>query len=83
MPRKLAVIRASLGWKDGKDGKKHRTLRDVGYLLQHSDGRAYLMLRADFDYGRIPVAPGGDAFFLELRTAPDRELAEVPREPGG
>ena len=82
MPNKLGNVYASLGSYTGEDGKKHRTMRDVGVLLQHSDGRAYLMLRADFDFGRIPVAPGRDAFFLEVQVETGKELILAPKEPG-
>lgn len=68
MPEKLAVITASLGSYEGEDGKKHSRPRDVGYLMQHSDGRCYLMMDATFDYGRIPIPPGANAFFLNVRV---------------
>lgn len=82
MPKQLGKVYASLGSYTDEAGKKHRTMRDVGVLLQHSDGRAYLMMRADFDFGRIPVAPGRDAFFLEVQTPPGKELILAPWEPG-
>ena len=66
MAREVAKVWASLGTRTDSDGKKHRVTREVGKLLVHSDGRAYLMMRADFDYGRIPVEPGRDAFFLDV-----------------
>ena len=80
MPEKLGKAIASLGSYEDKDGKKHTKHKDVGYLLQHSDGRCYMMMNAVFDYGRIPVSPGGDAFFLEIRV-PDGLRLELVEEP--
>lgn len=66
MAREIAKIWASLGKRVDDQGHERRVTREVGKLMIHSDGRAYLMMRADFDYGRIPVEPGRDAFFLEV-----------------
>ena len=82
MSKALGKVWASLGTLTDRDGKKRRAMREVGVLLQHSDGRAYLMMHADFDFGRIPVEPGRDAFFLEIRTEEGKELALAQREPG-
>ena len=50
--------------------------------MQHSDGRMYIELRADFDFGRIPVSPGGDRFFMGLRLERGVEVRVPTREPG-
>lgn len=80
MPEKLGTAIASLGSREGRDGKKHANKRTVGYLMRHSDGRCYMMMDGVFDYGRIPVPPGGDAFFLEIRV-PDGLRLELVEEP--
>ena len=80
MPEKIGAVIASLGSREGKDGRKHANKRSVGYLMQHSDGRCYMIMNAAFDYGRIPVPPGGDAFFLEIRV-PDGMKLDLVEEP--
>ncbi|MBQ9527064.1 MAG: hypothetical protein IJR68_05580 [Fretibacterium sp.] len=80
MPEKLGVAVASLGSCEGRDGKRHAKTKNVGYLIQHSDGRCYIMMDATFDYGRIPVGPGHDAFFLEVRV-PDGLKLELVEKP--
>ena len=57
MARKIGVAVVSLGQYLGKDGRRRANNREVGIVMQHSDGRMYIELRADFDFGRIPVPP--------------------------
>lgn len=80
MPEKLAVINASLGSHEGKDGKKHAVYRTVGELFKHTDGRCFLKMSAYFDYGRLKVAEGHDAFFLEVKVPDKAILALLNKE---
>ena len=68
MSEKLAVINASLGKYTDKDGKERTRYQEVGTLFKHSDGRCFLRMNAYFDYGRLNVKEGNDAFFLEVKT---------------
>jgi len=82
MARKIGVAVVSLGQYLGKDGRRRANNREVGIVMQHSDGRMYIELRADFDFGRIPVPPGGDRFFMGLRLDRGVEVRVPTREPG-
>lgn len=82
MARKIGVAVVSLGQYLGKDGRRRANNREVGIVMQHSDGRMYIELRADFDFGRIPVSPGGDRFFMGLRLERGVEVRVPTREPG-
>lgn len=82
MARKICVAVVSLGQYLGKDGRRRANNREVGIVMQHSDGRMYIELRADFDFGRIPVPPGGDRFFMGLRLERGVEVRVPTREPG-
>lgn len=74
MTEKLAIINASTGSYEDKDGNKRARHQEVGALWQHNDGRCYLAMSAFFDYGRIAVKEGRDAFFLEVRTPEGKVL---------
>ena len=82
MARKIGVAVVSLGQYLGKDGRRRANNREVGIVMQHSDGRMYIELRVDFDFGRIPVSPGGDRFFMGLRLERGVEVRVPTREPG-
>ena len=82
MARKIGVAVVSLGQYLGKDGKKRANNREVGNVLQHSDGRVYVEIRADFDFGRIPVPSCGDRFFMGLCLERGVEVRVPTREPG-
>lgn len=74
MSEKLAVISASLGSYEGKDGKKHTNYQEVGTLFRHTDGRCFLRMNAFFDYSRIRIPEGSDAFFLGVTTPENQVL---------
>ena len=80
MPEKLAVINASTGSYEDQDGKKRTRYQEIGALYRHTDGRCYLMMNAYFDFGRIAIKEGRDAFFLEVRTPENMRLKLVDRE---
>ncbi len=82
MARRIGIAVVSLGQYLGKDGKRRANNREVGSVMQHSDGRLYIAMRADFDFGRIPVPPGGDRFFMGLRLDRGVEVYVPTREPG-
>lgn len=80
MTEKLAVINASLGKYTDKDGKERAKYQEVGTLFRHSDGRCFLRMNAYFDYGRLNVKEGNDAFFLEVRPDENHEIISCRRE---